>query len=153
MQTLRPVLNGILATHVDDTLGAGIPSFVTDAELIQLTFDRKSRSLHTVLFAGINIQHTADVFRMHQAPYARHLSLLSPNSSFNYFRAGPHQLAWLTHTRSDLLSSVAIVAHIFTTYTPTQNKRLNKAIQAAQANRHSGIIQHRLAQRTLCLVL
>lgn len=125
-------ISGLLATHVDDTLGARAPQFVKEVERIQLTFDSKPRMWNTVLFAGIYIARTKTGFRMHQAPYARKLQLLPLGADFDLFRAREHELACLTHTRPDRLAPVTILSQVTAT---THNTTHTHARSTAPSSR------------------
>lgn len=51
-------LSGVLATHVDDTLGVGTRNFLTEYQIIERTFNYKPRSWNNALIGGLHIQYT-----------------------------------------------------------------------------------------------
>lgn len=69
-------LQGITATHVDDTLSGGDPSFEKTTRLTGKIFDVKPREYDNVTFAGVTILTRNDGSRvMHQAEYGKKLEL------------------------------------------------------------------------------
>ena len=106
-------IEGLIATHVDDTLVAGTKDFNQAAKRIEDRFDAKPREESDITFAGIHIEENeACSFTLHQGLYAERLKALRPDCTFEQFRSRRHKIAWLDLTRPDVQADTALLAQI-----------------------------------------
>lgn len=90
---VQSTLHGLIATHVDDTLGVGRKSFQRETTETARRFDAKPREIGSFVFAGVVIETNDDGNRaMHQQPYAERLNLVDKDCSFDMFRSRRHEL-------------------------------------------------------------
>lgn len=74
---VQGALKGMIATHVDDTLGAGTREFQDETLKTASRFEAKPRELESLTFAGVVIVTHEDGSRtMHQSPNAQGLTIL-----------------------------------------------------------------------------
>lgn len=132
---LNGSLQGLVATHVDDTLSAGNSGFEKYTQITAKRFDAKPREYENLTFAVVTIETNADGSRkMHQAQYANKLQVLHKECKYEEFRSRRHELAWITHTRPDVAAEAAILAQV-TANSFNQNHvtQLNRAIKRVKA--------------------
>jgi hypothetical protein len=130
-------LIGLSATYVDDTLRAGTPRFVKDAELTGQIFDSKLPTKHQIKFAGLDItSNTSESNAISQQKYIERINALPDNAEFDEYRSLRARLAWVTQTRPDISCNVAFAAQvtkdIFNTNPSNYIKDLNQIIKYLQ---------------------
>lgn len=147
-------LQGIVATHVDDTLSAGDRIFEKDAQLTAKRFDAKPRQYDTLGFAGVSIETKSDGSRlMHQAKYAARIQLLDKGCSYEEFRSWRHELPWITHTRPDVAAEALILAQVTQySFLPNHVTQLNKAIKRLKKEPKPGLIVNQLYTDSLFII-
>ena len=135
-------IHGLLATHVDDVLAAGTPSFNSDiTSKIHRRFDAKPHEHGALTFAGVTIETDEEgCYVMHQKLYAEKLKRLEKGSSFELFRSRRHELAWITHTRPDVQADAAILAQVTSpTFRPEHINQINRAINRVKSYTSLGL--------------
>lgn len=105
-------MDGLLAVYVDDTLAAGTSSFEKLTDKIPQEFESKPKEHPPLLFAGININKLEDGYFLEQADYISKIDLLKPDTEFDEFRTTRHKLAWVSHTRPEILAGVNILSQV-----------------------------------------
>ena len=105
-------LQGLLGVYVDDTLAAGSEKFKKLTDNIEKHFESKPREYLPFQFAGINIKKKENGFIMEQQHYVSTISKLEKSSTFETFRTTRHRLAWISHTRPEILAGVNILAQV-----------------------------------------
>ena len=87
-------IEGLIATHVDDTLFAGTKDFKQAGKRIEDRFDATVREESDITFTGIHIEENEDgSFTLHHRLYAERLKALRPDCSFEQFRSRRHEIA------------------------------------------------------------
>lgn len=139
-------LQGMVATHVDDTLSAGNKTFQEMSKITSQRFYSKPRNYDTLSFAGVTIETREDRSRiMHQAQHANKIEPLEKGSTFERFRSRRHELAWILHTRPDITASASILSQVTQeTFFPNHITQLNKAIKLIKQNPKLRLIVHQL---------
>lgn len=151
---VQDALRGMIATHVDDTLGAGTPEFEQDTLKTASKFEAKPRELGNFTFAGVVIVTNKDGTRtMHQSPYAQKLDVLRGDCPFAEFRSRRHELGWITHTRPDVAADSALLAQVTEkTFKPLHVKQLNAAIIRVKKEPGLGLKVHVLNRDKLRII-
>lgn len=63
---VRGKLQGMIETHVDDTIGAGTGRFADESRITERQFESKARQYDSFTFAGIQVEKTSTGYLMHQ---------------------------------------------------------------------------------------
>ena len=111
-QTEDEELQGLLGVYVDDTLAAGTEKFKKLTDNIEKHFESKPRDYLPFQFAGINIKKKENGYIMEQEHYVPTITKLEKTSTFETFRTTRHRLAWISHTRPEILAGVNILAQV-----------------------------------------
>lgn len=148
-------LQGLLATHVDDTLSAGNKAFEESTQVTSQRFDAKPREYENLTFAGVTIKTNPDGSRMmHQAQYAKKIETVEKKCTFERFRSRRHELAWITHTRPDIAAEAAMLAQVTrVSFSPNHVTQLNRAIRRVKAEPELGLTVHKLKPESLQILV
>ena len=140
---LNGVVQGLVSTHVDDVLAAGLESFNNEVKKINERLDAKPGETVPLTFYGMDIIETPEgSYKMCQIQYADKLHIAPHECSFALFRSRRYEMAWITHTRSDVQADVAILAQVTSeTFLPEHVNRLNKAVYWIKDERNIGLPQ------------
>ena len=104
---------GLLGVYVDDTLAAGNKEFEKETDKIPAEFESKPREFPPILFAGMNIErNSTGGYKLHQKPYLDKIDPLKKDDTYEEFRSTRHKLAWITHTRPEILAGVNILSQV-----------------------------------------
>lgn len=103
-------LTGITGSYVDDTLSTGTDGCQENNKLTQQKFESSARDFDNITFAGIQIERWEGVLKLSQPNYAKELSTIPNCSEFDSFSSLRHKLAWIGHTRPDVVSPVNIIS-------------------------------------------
>ena len=81
------------------------------------------------LFAGVQIDTTADGFELGKEHYVKCLKILLKDCTFSDFRSLGYKLAWITHTRPELSCAVNMAAQVTEkTFSLDDIKELNRVV-------------------------
>lgn len=87
---------------------------------------------------------------MCQSQYASKLNPLETFSGFEAFRSLRHKMAWLGHTRPDVISPVHILSQVTPkTFEAKHIRIINGVMKRVKVNEKRGIKQHRLDKKGL----
>lgn len=90
---------------------------------------------------------------MHQSRYVEQVEHLPPSAIFDQFRSLRHKLAWLGHTRPDLLAPVNILSQVTaSSFVPKHIKLINSIVARARRAKGRGLLQQRLDKSSLRMV-
>lgn len=152
---VKDKLQGLVATHIDDTLRTGTKQFETETRATAHKFDAKPLIYNNSAFAGIRINTNQEGSRkMHQKEYGEKIQPLDKNCSFTDFRSRRHELAWRTHTRVDVAAEAAILAQVTEQlFKHVHVTQLNKAINRIKDNSELGLFVNKLDLDSLHIIV
>lgn len=152
---IKGALHGIVATHVDDTLSSGDKIFEKESQVTGQRADSKPRQYDTLNLSGVSIETLRHGSRlMHQSQYAAKIELLHKNCGYEKFRSRPHELAWITHTRPDVLVEAVILAQVTAeSFSPCHIAQLNKVIKRVKKEPEFGLIVNQLYNESLHIIV
>lgn len=149
---VRGKLQGMIGTHVDDTISAGTGFFADKSRITERQFESKVRQYDSFTFAGIQVEKTCTGYLMHQEKYAKRLHELSKDCTFAQYRSMRQKLAWMTNTRPDICASVNLASQVTEgKWTRKDVKDLNKTINHVQLTPRKGLLQQKLDKESLCM--
>lgn len=102
----------VTGTYFDDTLYAGTEYFERERKLSEAKLESNTRSYDHMTFSGIEINKSPDGYFMCQDRYARRMAKNVPDSDYEAFGSLRHKMAWLGHSRPELIAPVNILSHI-----------------------------------------
>lgn len=144
-KNVKGKLQGIIATHVDDTFWAGNEQFESDSKLTERTFDCQERQYNQFTFAGIQVEQIEDGYLLHQERCTRRIQELERCCIFPEYRSRRQALAWLTNTRPDICAEVNLATQITETlWNQTHARDLNHVIKFVKRTPRRGLMQRKL---------
>lgn len=139
-------------TYVEDTIGTGDPSFQKLSRLTEQRFQTKYRDFDSTTFAGSELDRTDYGFIMHHKPFSKKVKELSLHCIYAAYRSKRHYIAWLLHTRPNVIAYVNRAAQI----TEKQGERkhvleINRLVRCVHRPTGRGLRQHKLGSNILVL--
>ena len=143
-------LSGLAGTYFDDSLLGRTLDFMTSTNKTLERFESRDRVLDDFTFAGIEIKTLAYGFILHQRKQIDKLSIIRLEASFRAFKSALMSLAWVTHTRPEVCSTVAQLAQTTEKlFDASHVKLLNSSIKRLKKEPSRGIRHHKLDPSSL----
>lgn len=126
-------MSGNIGTYEDDTISTGNDSFHELSKVTEKLFDSKPRQYVCFMFTGISIKKIQTNYLLNQTHYGSKLKLFNLDCTFEEFQSRRYEIAWITHTRPYLCSSVAMMCQVTNeTFDRKAIKLASETIQQAQ---------------------
>ena len=111
------MLIGINGTYVDDLQRCGTPEFEEMCKLTHERFETTGTEDLPLTLTGFNIRpRPDDAFSIDQLFYHQKLETLEALPSWSSFRSMRTKLAWIAHSRPDLLVDISQLAQVAEQY-------------------------------------
>lgn len=105
-------LHGMIGTLVDDSIEMGTETFIETSKLTKQRFKSKPRQYDNMTYAGITICKEGKSYFLNKSHYANGLKELSIDCTYELFKEGGQEIAWITHKRPDFCAAVTKMARI-----------------------------------------
>ena len=129
-------LVGISGSYVDDLLRAGKKSFRDECRKTYEAFDMGEEEDLPCDFTGFYLRRDGDSILQHQRSHLKNSETLQSSATFPDFRSMRMKLAWISHTRADVLFEISQLAQIteerFQKERSACIRRINKAVRFAK---------------------
>lgn len=136
---------GFLAAYVDVILSCRTRCFYQKIGITSKRFKCSVRVYYNAKFSVMDISRTYDVFFVCQRDDAIIIKTLRKCSDLEEFRTLIHRLAWICHTRADIMSPVIILLHITSKNCASKHVNLvNGVVRRVKSNQDRGIAHHEL---------
>lgn len=107
------MLKGLSGTYVDDMMRAGDQKFRKLARVTSEKFEMAEDETPPCTFTGFRLSKGADSkLEMNQDAYVSNLTTLPSDATFSNFASVRMKLAWLSHTRPDVLFEVSQLTQV-----------------------------------------
>lgn len=131
---------GMIGSYVDDTISAGTPKFESQSRATERKFDSSTRVYGSITLAGIKVDKWEEEFVLNQARYYRSMDVLPECTEYEEFISLRHKLAWLCHTRPDLLAPANIMSQVTKERFEVKNiKLINRIIRRYKVKKERGL--------------
>jgi hypothetical protein len=149
-------LVGISGTYVDDIIRAGNKNFREEStKCTHQTFDAKHESGTPLNFTGLlHIEGPKHCRKISQMRYIYSLNVLQTSADFEAFRSLRAKLTWVSNSRPDIASAVALASQISpSTFTPDSHKLLNKIVKHLKNTKDIQLCYPKLDSETIYLAV
>lgn len=151
---IRDKIDEVTGSYVDDTLSAGTRELEVESRTTERKFKSSARIFDDVIFVGIQIEKNRCGYRMHQARYITKMENIPRSADFEIFRSMCHKLAWLGHTRPDLMAPVNLLSQISEKVFKADHIRLiNQVVDRSHAGDERGLIEWNLRKNSLKMIV
>jgi len=107
------LLDGLSGCYVDDMIRSGQPAFQEAAKVTSNSFEMAEDEFPPCTFTGFKLDVDEDgVLEVNQHEYQQKLSRMPEDGSYRDFCSKRMQLAWLAHSRPDVLYEVSQLTQV-----------------------------------------
>ena len=145
---------GLWRVYIDDKLAAGNKELEKETDKIPTQFESKPREFPAILFVGMNIEKTKQGYTLHQKRSLEKIELLNKDDRFEEFRRSRHRLAWITHTRPEILAGVNILSQITQdTFTNEHIKTTNMLTKHLKNNPNQSLNYNHIDKKSIHILI